>query len=99
MTKFLLSTKQGVISNMLPMRMLLLLDEHENSDKANPRNREPGRIYTIQYWTRLNMRIVRVANFSFITHVRDSCVLSIEVTLLLQSNSEEIERINFVQHY
>jgi hypothetical protein len=30
---------------------------------------------------------------------RDSCVLSIEVTLLLQSNSEEIERISFVQHY
>jgi hypothetical protein len=29
---------------------------------------------------------------------RDSCVLSIEVTLLLQSNSEEIERISFVQH-
>jgi hypothetical protein len=25
--------------------------------------------------------------------------LSIEVTLLLQSNSEEIERISFVQHY
>jgi hypothetical protein len=28
---------------------------------------------------------------------RDSCVLSIEVTLLLQSNSEEIEPISFVQ--
>jgi hypothetical protein len=25
--------------------------------------------------------------------------LSIEVTLLLQSNSEEIQRISFVQHY
>jgi hypothetical protein len=25
--------------------------------------------------------------------------LSIEVTLLLQSNSEEIERIDFIQHY
>jgi hypothetical protein len=30
---------------------------------------------------------------------RDSYVLSIEVTLLLQSNSEEIEQISFVQHY
>jgi hypothetical protein len=26
-----------------------LLDEHENSDKANPRNREPGCINTIEY--------------------------------------------------
>jgi hypothetical protein len=44
------------------------------------------------------MRIVRVAHFSLITQVcRDSCVLSIKVTLLLQSNSEEIERISFVQ--
>jgi hypothetical protein len=46
---------------------------------------------------RLNMWIVRVAHFSLITHVWDSCVLSIEVALLLQSNSEEIERISFVQ--
>jgi hypothetical protein len=30
---------------------------------------------------------------------RDSCVLSIKVTLLLQSNSEDTERISFVQHY
>jgi hypothetical protein len=30
---------------------------------------------------------------------RDSCVLSIELTLLLQSNSEEIKQISFVQHY
>jgi hypothetical protein len=38
------------------------------------------------------MRIVRVAHFSFISHV--------EVTLLLlQSNSEEIERISFIQNY
>jgi hypothetical protein len=45
------------------------------------------------------MRIVRVAHFSLITHVyRDSCVLSIEVPLLLQRNSEEIERVSFVQH-
>jgi hypothetical protein len=28
---------------------LLALDEHENWDKANPRNREPGCIYTIEY--------------------------------------------------
>jgi hypothetical protein len=26
-----------------------LLDEHENSNKENPRNREPGCIYTIEY--------------------------------------------------
>jgi hypothetical protein len=31
---------------------------------------------------------------------RDNCVFSIEVTLLLQSNSEEIKRrISFIQHY
>jgi hypothetical protein len=28
---------------------LPLLDEHENSNKENPRNREPGCIYTIEY--------------------------------------------------
>jgi hypothetical protein len=28
---------------------VLLLDEHENSNKENPRNREPGCIYTIEY--------------------------------------------------
>jgi hypothetical protein len=27
----------------------LLFDEHENSNKENPRNREPGCIYTIEY--------------------------------------------------
>jgi hypothetical protein len=27
----------------------VLLDEHENSNKENPRNREPGCIYTIEY--------------------------------------------------
>jgi hypothetical protein len=26
-----------------------VLDEHENSNKENPRNREPGCIYTIEY--------------------------------------------------
>jgi hypothetical protein len=26
-----------------------VLDEHENSNKGNPRNREPGCIYTIEY--------------------------------------------------
>jgi hypothetical protein len=26
-----------------------LLDEYENSNKENPRNREPGCIYTIEY--------------------------------------------------
>jgi hypothetical protein len=29
--------------------MAMLLDEHENSNKENPRNREPGCIYTIEY--------------------------------------------------
>jgi hypothetical protein len=29
--------------------LLPLLDEHENSNKENPRNREPGCIYTIEY--------------------------------------------------
>jgi hypothetical protein len=43
------------------------------------------------------MRIVR-AHFSFIAHVARR-VLSIEVTQLLQINSEEIERISFAQHY
>jgi hypothetical protein len=28
---------------------LILLDEHENSNKENPRNRELGCIYTIEY--------------------------------------------------
>jgi hypothetical protein len=75
------------------------LEHHERwvSYKVNPRNREPGCIYRIEYWIQLNMWIVRVAHFSFITQgQRDSCVLSIEVTLLLQSNSEEIKRISFV---
>jgi hypothetical protein len=31
-----------------------LLDEHENSNKENRRNREPGCIYTIEYWMWLN---------------------------------------------
>jgi hypothetical protein len=44
------------------------------------------------------MRIVRGARFSLITHVqRDSCVLSIGVTLLLQRNSEEIERKSWLR--
>jgi hypothetical protein len=48
-----------------------LLDEHENSNKENPRNREPGCIY------RLNMRIGRVAHFSFITQVdRQLCIVN-----------------------
>jgi hypothetical protein len=29
--------------------MNTVLDEHENSNKENPRNREPGCIYTIEY--------------------------------------------------
>jgi hypothetical protein len=31
------------------IEMCGLLDEHENSNKENPRNREPGCIYTIEY--------------------------------------------------
>jgi hypothetical protein len=27
----------------------MLLDKHDNSSKADPRNREPGCIYTIEY--------------------------------------------------
>jgi hypothetical protein len=53
-----------------------LLDKHENSDKANPRNREPRCIYTIEYWIRLNMQLVRVAHFSFLSHVeRQLCLV------------------------
>jgi hypothetical protein len=45
----------------------------------------------------LNMRIVRVAHFSFITQVeRHLCIVN-RGYLLLQSNSEEIEQISFVQ--
>jgi hypothetical protein len=61
-----------------------VLDEHENSKKENPwnrepkrRNREPGCIYTIEYWIQLNMRIVRVAHFSFTIHVeRQLCIVN-----------------------
>jgi hypothetical protein len=54
------------------------IEDHENSNKENLRNREPGCIYTIEYWIQLNiMRIVRVAHFSFITHVeRQLCIVN-----------------------
>jgi hypothetical protein len=49
-----------------------VLDKHEN-----PRNREPGCIYTIEYWIRLNMWIVRVTHFSLITNVeRQLCIVN-----------------------
>jgi hypothetical protein len=34
-----------------------VLDEHENSNKENPRNGEPGCIYTIKYRIQLNMHM------------------------------------------
>jgi hypothetical protein len=47
-----------------------LLDEHENSNKENLRNREPGCIYMIEYAN-------RVAHFSFITQVeRQLCIVN-----------------------
>jgi hypothetical protein len=71
----------------------IVLDAHDNLNKDNPRNREPDA------FIQLNMQIVRVAYSSFTTHVsRDSCILSIKVMLLLQSNSEEIDQTSFVQH-
>ena len=34
--------------------MAPVLDEHENLNKENPRNGEPGCIYMIEYWMWLN---------------------------------------------
>jgi hypothetical protein len=65
--------------------MQQLLDEHENSSKDNL-NVEPGcmNTNTIEYDDSESKLTI-----SLITHVyRDSCVLLIKVTLLLQSNSD-----------
>jgi hypothetical protein len=40
---------QVLLSILITRATLALLDEHENSNKENPRNREPGCIYTIEY--------------------------------------------------
>jgi hypothetical protein len=69
-----------------------VLDGHENSKKKRTQRTESPDAFI-----QLNMQIVRVAHFSFITHVeRQLCIVNF--TLLLQSKSEEIEQIRFVQH-
>jgi hypothetical protein len=60
------------LSNSSLVGIPALLDEHENSNKENPRNREPGCIYTIEY-----VNSESVAHFSFITQVeRQLCIVN-----------------------
>jgi hypothetical protein len=69
-------SKNGMIQELPPTKtpLYLMLDEYENSNKENPRNREPGCIYTIEYANSESSSL-----FFYKEEKRDSYVLSIEV--------------------
>jgi hypothetical protein len=52
-TKVLMQESEAHLAHVAhfktPAKGIQVLDEHENSNKENPRNREPGCIYTIEY--------------------------------------------------
>jgi hypothetical protein len=71
----LLTTSSSFIILLID-EQLPLLDEHENSNKENPRNREPGCIYTIEYAN---------SDFSFITQVeRHLCIVNRGYTIVTE---------------
>jgi hypothetical protein len=76
-----------------------VFDKHENSNKENPRNKEPHAFIWLNTecdWIRLNMQIVRVAHFSLITHVdeRQLCIVNRGCPILVTKKQQWGVRMN-----